>query len=386
MFKRSIGFPSDFDSFFLWGPRQSGKTSILNVTYPNALRIDLLSSEEFIKYSQSPSRLYEELMALPRGKTQTPFRIIIDEVQKVPALLDEVQRLIETKRFAFGLCGSSARKLKRGSANLLGGRALRLVLNGLTAEEIGKDFDLIRALNHGYLPSIYLSDAPKPRLRAYVTDYLKEEIAAEGLVRNLPSFSNFLELSALCDTEQLSYSSIARDLGVSSPTVKSYFDILTDTLIATTIPAYRHRPKRRIETSPKIYFFDVGVVNHLTKRPGIEPGSELFGKAFENWVFHELRSYRDYHDPDAEIFYWKLSTGVEVDFIIDRMRTAVEAKATRKIHSDHLKGLRELKIEHPSIKKRMIVCLEKNRRITDDGIEIIPYREWAFCLSELFRA
>jgi uncharacterized protein len=384
MYKRTLSLPQNLDSFFLWGPRQTGKTSLLHKVYPDAVRIDLLSSEAFIKYSREPFRLYEELSALTATGSgdKKPIRVIIDEAQKVPALLDEVHRLIETKKFAFALCGSSARKLKRGHANLLGGRALRFVLNGMTAGEIGEEFDLIRALNHGWLPSIYLSDDPKPRLRAYAMDYLKEEIANEGLVRNLPAFSSFLELAALSDAEQISYSTLARDLGISSPTVKSYFEILTDTLIAETISSYRHRPKRRIELTPKVYFFDVGVVNHLTKRSSLEPGSELFGKAFESWAFHEIKSYRDYYEPDTEISYWKLSTGTEVDFILDRMRVAIEVKASTKIHSDHLKGLRELKIDHPTVKRRMVICLEKTKRTTEDGIEIIPYQEWVLNLEE----
>lgn len=383
MYKRTLSLPHGHASFFLWGARQTGKSSLLSATYPKAKFIDLLSSESFIRYSKNPGLLYEELMAVPVGKdAKLPLRVVIDEVQKVPTLLDEVHRLIETKRFSFALCGSSARKLKRGHANLLGGRALRFELAGLTAEEMGKEFDLDRTLNHGTLPLIYDEKDAKPFLRAYATDYLKEEIAAEGLVRNLPVFSRFLESAALCDSETLSYSTLARDLGVSSPTIKSYFEILEDTLLTQTIAGYRARPKRRVETAPKVYFFDVGLVGMLARRGRIERKSELFGKAFENWVFHEIHTYKIYKNPDLEIAYWRLSTGVEVDFIIGKMEVAIEAKASSRIHGDHLKGLRELKADHPSIKRRIIVCLEKERRRTEDGIEIIPHDLWALNKEE----
>jgi predicted AAA+ superfamily ATPase len=326
--------------------------------------------------------------AIIRSKLRSIFNnrlIIIDEIQKVPALLDEVHWLIENARASFILCGSSARKLKRGHANLLGGRALRFELLGLTAKELQQDFDLERLLNRGTIPSIYADDAHSAYLRSYCADYLREEIAAEGLVRNLPAFTRFLEVAAIGDTEQTNYATIARDIGLSAPTVKSYYEILEDTLILKILPSYRLRPKRRIDLSSKAYFFDVGVVNHLNKRGYLRPGSELFGKAFENWVHHELRCYRNYFEPDLSLAFWRLSTGLEVDFIINQMEIAIEAKSTAKVTSDHLKGLREIKVEHPKIKRRIVVCLESKRRITEDGIEIVPYREWAFGLDEFLR-
>lgn len=215
------------DSFFLWGPRQSGKSTLLRQRFPDALTINLLESDTFAKYTANPERLRQEL----RGMERRPQRVIIDEVQKIPVLLDEVHLLIEEDQIAFGLCGSSARKLKRGHANMLGGRALRFELTGLSAAEC-PDFDLTQMLNAGYLPRHYLN--PKRALtylQGYVGDYLKEEIAAEGLVRNLAAFANFLAIAALSDTEPVNFTTIARDVGVSSQTVKDHFDILTDTLI-----------------------------------------------------------------------------------------------------------------------------------------------------------
>lgn len=205
--------------------------------------------------------------------------------------MDQVHWLIENRGLRFALCGSSARKVKRGAANLLGGRATRYELFGLTAGELGSSFDLNRMLNVGYLPRIYEASRPTRLLDAYVADYLKEEVAAEGLVRNLPTFSEFLDVAALCDGEIVNFSNIARECGVSSHTTKNHFQILEDTLLRRWLPAYRKRPKRRVIGAPKFYFVDVGVVNRLARRGELKPGSELYGKAFENWVFHELTAF-----------------------------------------------------------------------------------------------
>ena len=282
---------------------------------------------------------------------------MIDEVQKVPALLDEVHWLIENRGHHFALCGSSARKVRRGAANLLGGRAVRYELRGLTAAELGDAFDLSRVLNHGYLPRIYQAARPRRLLDAYVADYLREEVAAEGLVRNLPSFSGFLDAAALSDGEMVNFANIARECGVSSPTAKAYFEILEDTLLGRWLPAYRRRRKRRVIGAPKFYFADVGVVNRLTRRGALAPGAPLYGKAFENWVFHELSACIEYREWDLELSYWRLPSGIEVDFILGDMEVAVEAKATARITRDHLRGLRTLADEHPGA-RRIVVCLE----------------------------
>ncbi|MCC6847861.1 MAG: ATP-binding protein [Deltaproteobacteria bacterium] len=362
--------PRPLDSFFLWGPRQTGKSSLLRATYPDALRIDLLSSDEFVRYTRRPSVLRDELAARPADL------VVIDEIQKVPALLDEAHWLIENRGTRFVLCGSSARKLRRGHANLLGGRALRRELCGFVSTELGREFDLVRALNHGGLPRHYLRDAATPLLRAYVNDYLKEEIAAEGLVRNLPVFSTFLGAAALADAEQVSYATIARDCGVSAPTVRGYFEILVDTLLGRFLPAFTRRPKRRVAQTPKFYFADVGVAGILAKRGRIEPGSPLFGKALESWIFHELHAYCAYRELDVELSYWRLAGGTEVDFILGEGRCAIEVKATAHAHVDHLKGLRELRVDHPRIGRRILVSLDPRPRRTDDGIEILPATEF----------
>ena len=370
MFERDLVLPKPGrESFFLWGPRQTGKSTLLRKKYPDGRWLDLLKSEEFRRYVARPELLRQELEAEgPRPGRQ----IVIDEIQKVPALLDEVHWLIENRRLHFALCGSSARKVKHGAANLLGGRANRYELHGLTAGELGPEFDLDRMLNHGYLPRIYQASRPRGMLNAYVADYLKEEVAAEGLVRNLPTFSNFLDVAALGDGEIVNFSTIARECGVSSHTTKSHFQILEDTLLGRWLPAYRKRPKRRVIGSPKFYFVDVGVVNRLARRGDLYPGSELYGKAFENWVFHELSAFVSYRELELPLSYWRLASGIEVDFVLGDMQIAIEAKSGAKITRDHLKGLRSLVEDHPRVKQRIVVCREPRARKTDDGIEILP--------------
>lgn len=370
MFKRKLILPEPgTESFFLWGPRQTGKTTLLRESYRDGHWIDLLKAEEFRRYVTRPELLRQEVEAQGFAPDR---QIVIDEIQKVPALLDEVHWLIENRGLKFALCGSSARKVKRGAANLLGGRATRYELHGLTAAELGDAFDLDRMLNHGYLPRIYEASRPRRMLDAYVADYLKEEVAAEGLVRNLPVFSDFLDIASLSDGEIVNFSSIARECGVSSHTIKSHFGILEDTLLGRWLPAYRKRPKRRVIGSPKFYFVDVGVVNRLARRGELAPGSELYGKAFENWVFHELSAYASYRGLDGTLSYWRLASGIEVDFVIGAMRLAIEAKSSERITRDHLKGLRTLVEDHSRVGPRVVVCREPRARRTDDGIEILP--------------
>ena len=368
MFTRRLRLPPPgTETFFLWGPRQTGKTTLLQAAYPDALWIDLLKADEYRRYVQNPELLRGELAARP-----TVRQVVIDEVQKVPQLLDEAHWLHERRGIRLALCGSSARKVKRGQANLLGGRAVRYELLGLTALEIGREFDLDQMLNHGYLPRIYLSDEPRRLLNSYVADYLKEEVAAEGLVRTLPVFSGFLNIAALSDAEIVNFSTIARECGVSSHTVKGYFGILEDTLLGRWLPAYTRRPKRRVIGAPKFYFADAGVVNHLARRGELHRGSELYGKAFENWVFHELCAHNAYTETFATLSHWRLASGIEVDFVINDMQLAIEVKATSKITADHLKGLRSRAQDHPRIKQRVVVCLEAKSRRTEDGILILP--------------
>ena len=369
MFKRNLPLPEPGEeTFFLWGPRQAGKTTLLKQRYPDARWLDLLKADELRRYGANPERLREEIAAA----SKPPRQVVIDEVQKIPALLDEVHWLMENRGVQFALCGSSARKVRRGAANLLGGRAVRFELHGLTADELGVAFDLTRLLNHGYLPRMYEAAQPRRRLDAYIAHYLKEEVAAEGLVRNLPAFAGFLNAAALTDGEIANFSNIAADCGVSSHTAKSYFEILEDTLLGRWLPAYRKRSKRRLVAAPKFYFADVGVVNRLARRGVLAAGSELYGKAFENWVFHELAAYLAYGELDDALAYWRLAGGTEVDFVLGDMRLAVEAKASAKIVARHLKGLRSLAQDSPHVSRRVVVCLEPRPRRTEDGIDVLP--------------
>ena len=370
MFERSLALPEPgSETFFLWGPRQAGKSTLLKGRYPDAYWVDLLKSEEFRRYLDHPEFLRQELRMEPPAAGR---QIVIDEVQKVPALLDEVHWLIENRGLSFALCGSSARKVRRGAANLLGGRAVRYELRGLTAGELGGSFDLTRMLNHGYLPRMYQAARPRRLLDAYIADYLRQEVAAEGLVRNLPAFSSFLDAAALSDGEIVNFSNVARECGVSSPTVKGYFEILEDTLLGRFLPAYRRRRKRRLSGAPKFYFADVGVVNRLTRRGELAPGAQLYGKAFENWVCHELWAHAAYRELDLELSCWRLPSGIEVDFVLGDLKAAVEAKASPRITRDHLRGLRALAAEHPEVRQRLVVCLEPRARRTEDGIDILP--------------
>ncbi len=380
MYRRNLVLPdSGSETFFLWGPRQTGKSTLLRESYPDAYWVDLLKSEEYRRFLARPETLREELDS---GEVDLRRQVVIDEIQKVPALLDEVHWLIENRGFRFALCGSSARKVRRGAANLLGGRALRYELHGLTAAELGDQFDLDRLLNRGYLPRILDGNRANAMLEAYIADYLKEEIAAEGLVRNLQTFSGFLDVAALSDGEIVNFSNVARECDVSSQTTKSHFQILEDTLLGRWLPAYRKRPKRRVIGAPKFYFADVGVVNRLARRGELRPGSELYGKAFENWVFHELSAFAAYRDPDLALSYWRLASGIEVDFVLGDMRVAIEAKSSERITSDHLKGLRTLIDDHPGVVRRLVVCREPRARKTDDGIEILPAKTFVRRLWE----
>jgi predicted AAA+ superfamily ATPase len=356
------------ESCFLWGPRQSGKSTLLKFLFPKSPYYDLLLSDEYERMNRRPALLREELLT----RVQTG-PVIIDEIQKIPHLLDEVQWLIVNKGIQFILCGSSARKLKRGSANLLGGRALRYELFPLVSKEISS-FDLVRALNHGLIPRHYLADEPRPLFRAYVGDYLKEEIAAEALTRNIHAFARFLEVSAFSNGEVINFQNIARECGVSGPTVKEYFQILVDTLLARFVPSFQKRAKRRIVHAPKFYLFDVGIANELLKRGAIQEGSEIFGHAFEHFIFQELCAYSHYSGKEYPLSYWRTTSGFEVDFILGDRDVAVEIKGAREVQSHHLKGIHAFHSEYKP-KKSVIVSLDKRARAVD-GMTIMPWQEF----------
>ena len=313
--------------------------------------------------------LREELLANPPGN----LPVVIDEVQKIPALLDEVQWLIVNKRIQFILCGSSARKLKRGGGNLLGGRALRFELFPLVYPEI-PDFELSRALNNGLLPRHYPAENATNLLRAYVGEYLKEEIAAEALTRNIPAFSRFLDAAAFSNGEVVSYQNIASECGVSGPTVRQYFQILEDTLLARFVPSFQKRPKRRVVQSPRFYFFDIGLANFLLKRGEIVPSGEAFGKAFEHFIYQELAAHSHYSGLHYPIAYWRTSSQFEVDFILGDRQVAIEVKGTEQVVAHHLKGLKAFREEY-KVQQAIVVSQDPKPRIMD-GISILPWEDF----------
>jgi predicted AAA+ superfamily ATPase len=371
---------SSQETCFFWGPRQTGKSTLLKMLFPKSIRYDLLLSTQYQMLLREPKLIREQCLAAGLNADSQRDPIIIDEIQKLPLLLDEVHWLMENKGLRFILCGSSARKVKRGHANLLGGRAIRYELHPLVFPEI-PDFSLIKALNSGLIPRHYDSDKPSRLISSYVGDYLKEEILAEALTRNIPSFSRFLEVAALSNGQTLNYTNIARECRVSSPTVKEYFQILEDTLIGSTLPAFQKRKKRRLITSPKFYFFDLSPVIHLTRRGKVEPGSELFGRAFEHYIWMEIMAHSSYSELFYPISYWRTASGFEVDFILGDHEISIEVKATELAGTTHLKGLRRFKEEY-SVRRSILVSMDLQPRKTEDRIEILPWQEF---LTQLWR-
>lgn len=347
-------------SHFLLGPRQTGKSFLLARSLPGVRVFDLLEASTFLTLSRNPGRIEEELA--PGEEV-----VAIDEIQRLPELLNEVHRLIERRGLRFLLTGSSARKLRRGGVNLLGGRARTRFLHPLTRRELGDAFDLRRALSRGLLPSVYFSDDPKADLLAYTGSYLQQEIVAEGTARSIPAFSRFLRVAALCNATVVNFTNVASDAQVPRTTVYEYFEILADTLVLHPLPAWRRSVRRKPLVSSKYYFFDVGVVAALQGRE-FQPGTPEYGEAFETWLFHELLCHRDYADGEA-LSFWRSSSGFEVDFLLGD-HTAIEAKAKATVSSNDLKSLRAIR-EEGTLARCLCVCLEPRHRV-HDGIEIVP--------------
>jgi len=351
-------------SHFLFGPRQTGKTSLIHHTLKGVKVYDLLDTSIYLALSQNPGRIGQELTAKDRI-------VVIDEIQRLPILLNEVHRLIEAHGIRFLLTGSSARKLRRGGVNLLGGRARTKYLYPFTYKELGDKFDLARAMERGLLPSIYFSDDPRADLQAYTGSYLQEEIIAEGATRNLPAFSRFLKVAALCNSQIVNFTNISNDAQVARTTVYEYFGILKDTLILYELPAWRKSKKRKPLASSKYYFFDVGVVSVLQGRK-FRPGTPEFGEAFETYLMHELISYSDYVSGE-NLSYWRSTSGFEVDFIIGD-HTAVEVKAKENLSASDLKPLHALS-EEKKLKRYLCVSLEPRRRRFEE-VMVLPYRDF----------
>ncbi len=355
---------------FLWGPRQTGKTTLLRHQFPDARYYDLLDTELAATLAVRPRTLREEVLA------DRSAVVVLDEVQKIPALLEEVHWLLENTATHFVLCGSSARSLRRKGHNLLGGRAIEFHLLPLTSAELAR-LDLCKVLNHGALPAHYLSPDPRRLLRAYVNAYIKEEIIDESVTRNVPAFSRFLQIVALTHGRQLNYANIARETGVSAATVRSYYQILKDTLLGFELEPWRRARNRRLVETSKFFLFDVGIANHLNPETGaISAGSDTFGRAFEHFLLNELRAHLAYRDLHHSLRYWRTHSGHEVDAIVGDMQLAVEFKAAKSIRERDLRGLRALAQEH-EVGRSIIVSRESRPRRTSDGIDILPWRD--FC-------
>ncbi|MBR5029916.1 MAG: ATP-binding protein [Muribaculaceae bacterium] len=364
--KRILNFNNLNDSVFLFGARQTGKTTLLLERFPDVPYYDLLETDTFEKFQRNPSLLRQELMLLPDESW-----VVIDEIQLIPVLLNEVHWLITRKNLKFVLSGSSARKLRRRGVNTLGGRASRIVLYPLVSAEI-PDFDILKAVNNGMLPRHYMaSDTEiKDRLQAYISVYLKEEIKAEALVRNLSTFNRFLEIAALTNGEMVNYNNIARECGVDGKTIKEYFSILYDTLIGYEVPAYQKHIKRRLNQAPRFYFFDVAIPSYLTRKGYLQPGSSDFGHAFEHLMIQEIIAYLGYYKYENALSYWHTYSGLEVDAVLGDAEVAIEFKSRTEIQNNHLKGLRAFKEEHPKA-RLIVVSLDPRPRQWGD-IEIMP--------------
>lgn len=381
MYKRILDLHQTLSrkSLFLLGPRQTGKSTFLRQAYPQALYVNLLKNSEFQLYSRSPSKLQEAVRYFTENSEERI--VIIDEIQKIPVLLDEVHDLIESdKSLRFILTGSSARKLKHGGANLLGGRASRFYFYPLCYSELGKGgfAKWQKRMQVGALPSIIDSKDPLEDLKDYVGLYLREEIAAEGLARSIDNFSRFLDFAALCNAEQVNFTALGSDAQLSPSTVRAYFEILSDTLVGHTLPAFQETKKRKAVSTGKFYLFDCGVVNSLVGRKDVAPGTPEYGKLLEQAIYLELRAYLDYKKIDKKLEYWRSTSQLEVDFLIYsdvKNIVAIEVKAGANPSKKDFKGLLALE-DDVTLKRKIVVCAADTPRKTADGIELLPIEEF----------
>ena len=357
------------NAFFLWGARKTGKTTYLKNQFKDALYLDLLKTNLAQKYELKPELLREEVAA------NKPDLVIIDEIQKIPRLLDEIHWCIENTSSKFILCGSSARKLIRMKANLLGGRAWRYEMFPLTTLEIGEEFDIHRAVNHGLIPQHYFSNYPARFLESYVLDYLTHEIKAEAMVRNVPAFHRFLAIAAISNSEVINFSNIARDCGVSSVTVKDYFQILQDTLLGFMLNPYTKKIKRTPIESSKFYFFDMGITRALRRMLVIQEGSAEFGHFFEHFILMEVRAYLSYFNRYKNSYFWRTHCGKEVDLVIGEAEWAIEIKTSKHNSMKDFKGLLAFGEEFPS-SKLIAITFDDSKRLIDNKIEVFPWQEF----------
>lgn len=378
MFKRLLHIKKTGQSAFLFGPRGTGKTQWVKTTFPEALYIDLLDSREYTRLKAEPARL--EALVLAYDNVWT----IIDEVQKIPELLNEVHRLIEHHQKRFILTGSSSRQLRKAGTNLLAGRALTYYMHPLTATELGKDFNFYRALEHGLLPIAYTTQDPVHFLESYVATYLKEEVLQEGLVRNLGTFSRFMEIASFSQGSQLNLLALSREVGVSRKIVESYFEILGDLLIAVQIPCFDKRAQRKLSQHPKFYYFDTGVFKAIRPKGPLDSPQEINGAAFETLFLQHLRAIIDYNRFDLSIYFWRTATGIEVDFIVYGANGlfAFEIKSSTYIERKDYRNLIQFKKDYPIAQAFLIYAGEHEECY--QHIRTLPMRKVLLELPTLF--
>ena len=355
-------------SAFLFGARQTGKSTYLEQEFRDAIYLDLLDSRLKARLQSHP----EQLFAMLQDKSEGTI-VVIDEIPEVPELLNEVHRLIQKKNLRFVLCGSSARKLKRKGYNTLGGRARPWYFYPFVSAEL-EDLDLDKALLYGLIPPHYLSKHPENLLPGYIDVYLKEEIKEEAIVRHLGNFQHFLEAAALTSGEMVNYTNIASDCEVSANTVKAYFEILEDTLIGYMIPAYTKTLKRKVSQAPKFYYFDVGVYNYLLHRTSLSPASPEYGHCFEHFIMQELKAYLGYTHSDKQLSYWHTYDGAEIDAVIGEAEIGIEIKSAELIQSKHLKNFKPFRSEYPEC--RCIVVSRDFISRSENGINLLYYADF----------
>jgi predicted AAA+ superfamily ATPase len=373
MFPRLLD-PPEGKSFFLFGPRGTGKSSWVRDRLPGAVYVDLLESELYTELLASPQRLDR---LVPDG-----FRgwVVIDEVQKVPEILDEVHRLIERRRLRFALTGSSARKLKRRGVNMLAGRALTLHMHPLTASELGESFELRHSLRYGQLPNAYVDREPAAFLQSYVRTYLREEVQQEGLTRNLGAFGRFLEAAPFSQAAPLNVSAVARECRVDRKVAEDYFAILEDLLLAVRVPVFSRRAKRRLAVHPKFYLFDTGLYRTLRPRGPLDTPEEIDGAALETLLLQEVRAINDYRSLGYRLHYWRTAGGLEVDLVLygERGLLAFEVKRAARVGPQDLRALAAFRDDYPMAKAWLVYT--GTRAYREEGVDVLPLD---VCLREL---
>ncbi len=366
-------------SFFLFGPRATGKTTWITEVFPKGIKIDLLESELYNSLFASPARLAE---LVPRTFDDW---VILDEIQRVPELLNEVHRLIEQRRIKFVLTGSSARKLRAKGINLLAGRALTRFMHPLTATELGNDFSLEESLKFGHLPSIYSEKDPSDYLAGYVRTYLREEVQQEGLTRNLQAFSRFLEASSFSQASTLNISEISRDCNVNRKLAEEYFHILEDLMLGHRIPVFTKRAKRRMVAHPKFFLFDVGVYRAIRPKGPLDRPEEIEGSALETLLFQEIRANNDLLRTGYNIYYWRTANGHEVDFILygEKGLIGIEIKRAAKIRNQEFRGLKTFSKDYPMAALYMFYGGDKKRVV--GNVELIPINQAIVSLPDILK-